>query len=820
MRKLHLILIVFFMNTILTVKAQAQLKYTYENGGYDFVTPSGEHLKITPYGKYIVRIQTRQKNEEFYPNSRYEMVESHNWKGELKVIDKNDHYELSDASKSGIVITLKKSAMTLSFFKSVSAQAFLTEKSFTNFGLDTIKKTFVYDEKEHFTGLGHGYYGREESIDLKDRVVNRNYGTEHGQQAPLIVPYYLSNKGYGIFLNSTFPNEFNFGHNNNYEFSIQGGGQMDYFVILGPDLNDVLNRYTQLTGRPRLPLKSFFGLALSDKGNDHTSTDPSDENWWKNKIIEHRRAGLPIDHIINDNRWRAGGGQRCLSNFDWDRTRYPDPKEFQSWVKSMGLIVTLDFNRCIAEQSEGWQSTFNLPQNEGIDFKKSAPDFTKKEVRDWFWNLMWQKTLNPSLNFPGDALWIDEFDEMGKAPLSMPLENGTTWREMRNYWFFLIAKALVKDGWDKSFNGTKRSFVWIRGMTSGAQRYATMWSGDINSTYEDMKTQVRGMQLAGLSGFPFWGHDAGGFHLGDSKDTPDDDMYRQWSMAFGSFTPFWKPHGIGKSRWPLDRSISVQSDVKKYATLRYELIPYIYTYAHQSNISGIPLAKAMLLNYPNEAQAWQSDLQYMWGNELLVAPNCSINDKVSVWLPKGNWYDFWSDEKLAGDRVINYTAPIGTLPLFVKEGSIIPKANYALTTSAIANDSLNVHVYPGKNAYFNLYEDDGISEAYKKNNEKATTVFSFNQASFTLKISPVEGTYKNAPLTKSYTVIFHNIKKLARAKLNGIILNTISADKKSQNKKAGISWNKKSSILTVYIPQSVVSNQHVIKLEEIYKIKD
>ncbi len=347
---------------------------------------------------------------------------------------------------------------------------------------------------------------------------------------------------------------------------------MDYFFIIGPEFRKILNRYTQLTGRPRFPQKAVFGLALSDKANDHTSKHPSDEKWWKEKIKAHRKAGFAIDHIVNDNRWRAGGGQRCESYFDWDKGRYPDPGEYEIWLQKNGLITTIDFNRCIASKSEGWKKSFNIPVSDSIDFNQSAPDFTNETVRKWFWNLFWSKSLNPKLNYPGDALWIDEFDEMGKAPGNMIMYNGKSWAEMRNYWFFLIAKSIVKYGWDVELKNTKtnfnkRPFVWVRGMTAGAQRYATLWSGDINSDYIDMKKQIVSLQLAGLSGFSYWGHDAGGFHGGKNNQGPDDNMYRQWSMAFGSFTPFWRPHGVGQSRWPLNRSLEAQQDAKKYCEL-------------------------------------------------------------------------------------------------------------------------------------------------------------------------------------------------------------------------------------------------------------
>ncbi len=794
------LLLSYIISFALTGNAQPGLSLSYEGRSLIFIKTQGQRLRITPYGDYIIRVQTVRAGEDFFPDDRYEMVESHKWPGKLIVIKEKAFFKINTRDKNGISVQVSNPSMQVSFFKNGETASLLKDNKGVVWDADTIRCSFAYDPGEHFTGLGHGYFGRATSIDLRGEVITRNYGTEHRQQAPLIVPFYLSGKGYGIFLNSSFPNQFNFGNNGRYEFSIYGDGRMDYFVIIGPEFSKIIDRYTQLTGRPRLPLKAFFGLALSDKGNDHNSTDPSDEQWWKKKITAHRNAGYPLDHIVNDNRWRAGGGQRCLSYFDWDTTRYPDPAEYQQWVKKNGLITTLDFNRCIAVQSEGWKPSFNLPENKGIDFNTSAPDFTKKEVRDWFWNIMWSKSLNPALRYPGDALWIDEFDEMGKAPVTMKFEDGTKWLERRNYWFFLIAKSLVQQGWDKSFNGTKRPFVWVRGMTAGAQRYATLWSGDINSTYEDMKTQVRGLQLAGISGFPFWGHDAGGFHLDDLKTAPDDNMYRQWSMAFGSFTPFWKPHGIGKSRWPLDRPADVQKDVKLYSELRYKMMPYIYTYAARANETGLPMARAMVIAYQKDTLAWKNDLQYMWGNEFLVAPNCSDTDNVSVWLPEGVWYDFWNDEQLRGNRTINYSAPVGKLPLFVKEGSIIPMANFALSTAFIAADSLTIHVYPGKDATFTLYEDDGITENYKTKTGKRNTAIHFTQSSFTLTIAAAAGNYNGAAAQRAYQVVFHGLSKPINFEING-----------AKVKPGSTTWNSNDKTQTIFVPRSSVTKSVSLK---------
>lgn len=729
------------------------------------VTEEGARLRITPYGNSIVRVQAVRRGEEFFSDDRYEMVERHAWPGALRIENPGASLLLRTSPGGGISLRVRTHPLRIAFFGHDGSAPLCADESGISWIGETISAGFRYDSTEHFTGLGHGFFGRADGLDLRGKTIRRNYGSAHGDQAPLIVPFYLSSRGYGVFLNSTYPNTFSFGDSGVYSFSIEGDGRMDYFVIAGPSFASILDRYTQLTGRPRFPPLAVFGLGLSDKGNDESSPDPSDEAWWKRKVEAQREAGFPIDHLINDNRWRAGGGKRCDSYFAWDSTRFPDPAEYSRWVTAHGLFVTVDFNRCIAARSDGWSTSFNIPVTAGIDHGESAPDFTRRDVRKWFWDLQWKKTLDPALGYPGDALWIDEFDELGKAPPGMMLGNGRTWGEMKNYWFFLIAKSLVQEGWDAHL-APRRPFVWVRGMTAGAQRYATLWSGDIRPTYADMREEVRGMQLAGLSGFPYWGHDAGGFHDWDKGRGPDELMYRRWSMAMGSFSPFWKPHGMGQSRWPLDRSPASQEDARTYTHLRYRLLPYTYTCAHESAAHGLPVARAMLLDRQNDPEAWKRDLQYMWGPAMLVAPNCSGGDSVTVWLPGGTWFDFWDDTRTAGGVTLTCAAPGGRLPLFVKAGSILPMAKPALSTSFMHRDTLIIHVYTGRNGSFTLYEDDGRSEGYRTG-AFAATPMTYADRRATLSVAPRAGAYAGSPPRRTYLVVFHGLAHAAGAALDG-----------------------------------------------------
>ena len=528
--------------------------YRVDDRAWYIESPDGKRtLRIAWYGDAMVRLQTAQDGEPWLPDDHYEMVETHVWDNDVKTGVTDTHIVFGS---SQLEVAIDRKTLAAKIYKRGDATSLLQEQAGAHREGNERIVRFEPNDTERFTGLGHGYFARAESLELTGTVIERNYGGKPIDQAPLLVPFYLSSLGYGVFLNSTFPNRFALNAEGDYSMAINThgfDGQMDYFFIGGPTLVDVLDRYTQLTGRPRLPMKAMFGLQLSDKGHDHNSATPSDEQWWKAKITEHREAGLPLDHVVNDNRWRAAGGKRCESKIEWDEERYPDPASWKRWLDEQGLVSTLDFNRCIARFSEGWDPAFNLPPIDNIEFADSAPDLTNADFRDWFWRIFYEKSLDPSLAYPGDALWIDEFDEQGAAPLDIVLANGRSSAEMRNYWFFLIAKALVAEGWDKS-DIDRRPFVWVRGMTAGAQRYATLWSGDIKPNDEDMAAQIRAMQLAGLAGFPYWGHDAGGFYDWDEGVGPDESLYRRWAMGFGSFAPIWKPHGMGESRWPVDRS--------------------------------------------------------------------------------------------------------------------------------------------------------------------------------------------------------------------------------------------------------------------------
>lgn len=604
---------------------------------------------------------------------------------------------------------------------------------------------------EHFAGLGHGPFGRVSKLDLAGQVIERN---RDSQQSPLLVPFFLSSRGYGIFVNDPHKNRFAF-QDGDYSFALQGG-RVDYFVIRGEPAV-LLDRYTALTGRPALPPLSAFTLQLSDKKDESL---PSDEAWWVEQVNRLKAGRYPVGVIVHDNCWRGGK----TAPWEWDPERYADPSRFAEWSRQQDVVNFMDFNRADAELSDGWSPRFAVPGTDLPDW----PDFSSQEVRDWFWKLLWDKSFNPELNYPGDFLWLDEFDELLRT--TERFADGRDLLEHANDYFFLMAKA-VGEGWARDFRGAKRPFVMARGMTAGAQRWASLWSGDLELGDAEMRLSIRGMLAAGLSGFPYWGHDQGGF-----KGKPSDSSYRRWSLAQGSFSPIWKPHGLS-FRFPWLFSQEAQNEMRLYGALRMALMPYTYAAAHVANATGLPIARAMLLAYPNQEEAWGRDQQYLWGDSLLVAPDTLQGN--GLWLPPGAWYSYWTDQRLQGGRLIARQTVNGRMPLYVKAGAILPMAEPEMTLKETAATLRYLDVYVGADGRAQLVDDDGVSEGYATGQIMKTTV-AWQDAARKLVIGAALGTYPGAPALREYRIRVHGLSAPLDVRMNGQDVGDVSWDAGNQ----------------------------------------
>lgn len=513
------------------------------------------------------------------------------------------------------------------------------------------------------------------------------------------VPFFMSTRGYGIFLNTTCRIAYDLGAASSvsYSFTVEDD-ELDLCFFHGPRMAAILDAYTGLVGRAQVPPKWSFGLWMSKFGYE-SRREVED-------VCERFRAeDIPCDVICLDPPWMRNG-KRC--DFVWDEDAFPKPQGLMRELAVRGFKTCLWEHPYIPVESELYAEgaargyfllrpngtvyvdrlCLNGGPNDNSPFTPGAlVDFTNPRAVDWY------KEKHRRLLEMGAAVFKTDFGE--HVPEDAVFSNGLTGREMHNVYPLLYQKAVFEAV--REAHG--RGIVWGRSAYAGSQAYPVQWSGDSRCTYASMASNLRGGLSYALSGFPFWSHDIGGF-----KGTPTPDLYVRWSQ-FGLFTSHARCHGT-TSRHPWDFGREATDIFRFYAKLRYRLIPYLYSYAHVAHAQSLPILRPMVLEYQEDPNTFDKDQQYLLGGELLVAPVFSETGEVSVYLPRGGWVDFWSDAVHEGPTTLRYKADLRTLPLFVKANAIIPMGPETSSVEDVPVDPLTLRVYCQSHAEFVFHDDE------------------------------------------------------------------------------------------------------------------
>jgi alpha-D-xyloside xylohydrolase len=432
---------------------------------------------------------------------------------------------------------------------------------------------------------------------------------------------------------------------------------------------EALRRYDGLTGMPVLPPKWAFGTWISS-GFFRDSQE---------RVMERARTirarGIPCDVLHLDTYWQA---EDHWSDLRWDPEAFPDPEGMLAALDEMGFKVCLWMNPYISHLSpafsEAAERGYFLKTPSGDPYVAdcwhgSYPscgivDFTNPEAAGWFRGLL------RSLLEQGVAVFKTDFAE--GVPHDAVAANGMTGTELHNV-YALLFNDLVADV-TREVQG--HGLVWARSSYLGGQRHPAQWSGDSDAVYPAMGSTIRGGLSHGLSGVPFWSHDAGGFH-----GRPTDDLFVRWAQ-FGALSPLVRFHGTtSREPWQFP---NVEAQVVEAIRLRYRLMPYIYSAAVTAAETGAPMMRALCVDYPDDPVAWQADLEYLLGEDLLVAPMTSADGTRTVYLPAGTWVDYWTGEIAEGSRHIVVSPPLDRIPLFVRHGAVIPVTE---VTDRVAGDS-------------------------------------------------------------------------------------------------------------------------------------
>ena len=517
---------------------------------------------------------------------------------------------------------------------------------------------------------------------------------------------------YGLFLNNSHRSIFNFGASSHrYSWFSAEDGEMDYFLFTGGNISALIEAYTRLTGRMKLPPMWSLGYQQC-----RYSYYPDHEV--KSLASNFRNRRIPADVLYLDIHY-----MKDYKAFTFDQERFPDPEGLHKELKEQGFrtVAIVDpgikVEKGYGTYDRGISKDVFVKMPDGEPYQGEVwpgwshfPDFTSEKVRAW-----WVEELKFYKDKGVSGIWNDmnepaawgqslpshlEFDYEGKQ---------TTHREARNVYGMQMARA-SQEGM-QSHMKNERPFILTRAGFSGVQRYSAVWTGDNVSSDEHMLLACRMQVSMGMSGISFSANDIGGF-AGEGNPA----LFARW-IAIGAFQPMFRAHTQVNHRdaEPWSFGEEVEQISRNYISLRYKMLPYLYSMLWQSTQNGMPLMRSLAFLEPYENLVYDTRFQdqFLCGDSLLVIPCKSTQELVEAYLPKGSWYDLYTDEVLEGGKTHLLKCPIYRLPIFVKAGGILPMQSQRQSTAEAHDSMLRIHLFTGAEGELNWYEDDGISHAHE-----------------------------------------------------------------------------------------------------------
>ncbi|GGB41629.1 hypothetical protein GCM10011380_33900 [Sphingomonas metalli] len=604
--------------------------------------------------------------------------------------------------------------------------------------------SFADTRDTHYYGLGQNQEGQ---LDLRGRTVDCRHWYDAPAGEQVCVPFLVTDQGYGIVWDNPSATTVSAGIHNATRIASEVGERVSFFLIAGRSADDLYAGYRRLTGETPLPPKAAFGL-IQSKARYESQQE------LLGIADGYRTRGYPLDIMVLDWFYWTRMGQ-----IDIDRTYFPDPKAMNDQLHGQGMHSIISvwprFERESRYYNELAAKGLLLHDSDGkpvdglpfrADRAGALIDSTNPAARTWFWNTVRDNILSQGF----DYLWLDETEpDLVPDGFQYSIGSGDRYHNL----FPLVHTMGVADGAARDRPGV-RNLILARAAYLGAQRSgAIFWTSDVQATWEALQRQIPANLNMAASGIAYTGSDTGGWQYpngpkalhaplvdpaGATAMNPGyadyPELFVRW-FQYNTLSPTLRIHGQrpGTAIWEYGKA--AEPILATWLRLRYALIPYLYALGRTTYMTGAPFMRALWMDFPDDARVRTIGDEYMLGSAMLVAPVTEQGAiRRSVYLPAGSdWYDWWTGEKQAGGRTIDAAAPIDRIPVFVKAGSIVPLGAQVPNT-ATAQRLEKIRVYPGRDASFTLYDDDGVTNDYKTGKGRST-VLRWDEASGRLTAS-------------------------------------------------------------------------------------
>lgn len=688
-----------------------------------FSTDNNVVLKITILRDSLLRFRYTTKG--YFSNDFSYAIDKSQLHGYnfLEVTEEEGHYLIQTSKLRCFIqkIDLRKSIYDIDGNTLLEDElGFHWEESY-EYGGNIVKMSKASKDGECFYGLGD----KATQMNLKGKRLE-NFATDQyafqKDQEPLykVVPFYLglqNKRSYGIFFDNTFRTFFDFCHERRNVTSFWAeGGEMNYYFFYGPQMQEVVTAYTDLTGKPELP-------PLWALGYHQCKWSYYPESNVKEVAAKFRALKIPCDAIYLDIDYMDGF--RC---FTWNKEYFPDPKRMVADLAEDGFktVVIIDPGIKIDKEysiyKEALEKDYFCKRADGPYMKGKVwpgecnfPDYTNPEVREWWASLF--KELVSEIGVKGVWNDMNEPAVMEVPNKTFPMDvrhdydgNPCSHRKAHNIYGTQMARATYHGV--KRFTYPKRPFVITRSAYAGAQRYTSSWTGDNVATWEHLWIANIQVQRMSISGMGFTGSDIGGF-----AEQPSGELYARW-IQLGVFHPFCRTHSSGdhgdQEPWAFDDEVI--DITRKFVSLRYQLLPYLYTMFYQYIEEGIPMLKPLVYFDQEDIQTHYRNDEFIFGNQILVCPILEPNAiGRRMYIPRGQWYNYWTNKMVKGGKEMWVDTQFDEIPVFIKAGAIIPKYPVQQYVGELDFDQLTLDLYykEGKEKSV-VYEDAQDGYDYKK----------------------------------------------------------------------------------------------------------